>query len=457
MASHALGLALGVKTYGEMADTWARQEEAQRRRDEWEREQQYRRELEDAGTKAGLETRNGYRVSGDGQEFMVPTQDAARAYEKAGYSYDPTQVEYQEANAGSRSLGQFQDGDYARGMRQANDYNASRFQRMSDVATSKGKFQDAAAMEGLQNAPLTRKGLENQLALFPGQMQLQDIQLEAAKLKQQWSKARSGGLPGMMGFYDANVNDGFKSSQVKNKDGSISIYRTDADGNRTLWDTFKADKDLGLSAEQMAALKIDGLVGTDDKSILKIAELNMTRALKEAQMANTAAIYGNRHAPQVYNTEKGVVVFNPNTEKWTLNGKPAKDDEVSKLIKPGVEPKPGRSMSPKERQETIRLIRENNPNFDSMPKADQDALLATEFGGTVPQLKVGERATSGKLNPPAPTGLRSGANNPTPNIYGSEAARAARQEQLERVYYDQGSPKGDRVAAYDELRRMGAI
>ena len=61
----------------------------------------------------------------------------------------------------------------------------------------------------------------------------------------------------------------------------------------------------------------------------------------EADAKRMAAAYGNKFAPQVFNTSEGVVTYNPNTNKWLdADNKPVGKEVVNKVMKASAEGKP---------------------------------------------------------------------------------------------------------------------
>jgi hypothetical protein len=326
------------------------EEEFAQKRKEWEDAQAYKQELKDAGQTANLETKKGLQVTAsDGTSFYVPDEAAAKAYVDGStfdksYSYDPTQRNYQEVNAGSRSLGQYAGTEDPTANQKVSEYNAGGLQRQSAVANKYGKFSDAASLESLQNAPLQRQALQNQLDMAPGQKRLQDIQIAAADLKQGWADARAKGLPGMLEFYDNRVGDGHKSRVKTGADGTVHVYRDAEDGSGSkLWQSFKPQ--FGLSAEQIAAAVIDGHMG-DDKTLLKIAEMNMNNDLRKAMYASKGG-YTPSFSQAGTLTDGTPVIFDQREGSYKdgLTGKPLSSGQV-KLFQKVTGEKPQASVKP---------------------------------------------------------------------------------------------------------------
>jgi len=165
MASFALGLQSGVQSGTKLVQGWRDAEREKRLEAEYQREQEYRTALKEAGGQAGLENRQGYQVTGpDGQKFYVPTTEARDAYTASGYASNDQSVPYQEVNVGSRGLGQFTaEGGPPAGGALMREHNEGAADRMAAVAAQHDKPQAALSYMQMAENPLRRAGLAQAL------------------------------------------------------------------------------------------------------------------------------------------------------------------------------------------------------------------------------------------------------------------------------------------------------
>tara|TARA_R110000868_G_scaffold331496_3_gene592487 strand:+ start:6379 stop:8160 length:1782 start_codon:yes stop_codon:yes gene_type:complete len=156
-------------------------EKADREQQAYKDEQELKARYAQAAQPAEVETRVGLGLTkradnmkdGAGTVYLPSSGSAEdqrsrlQAMVDQGYQLpaDTTPMNYQEANAGSRGLGQYAGTEDLRAPQAARDYNAGSVGRMRDVAMGAGKFQDVNALNSIDLAPLQRRGLEQQLRM----------------------------------------------------------------------------------------------------------------------------------------------------------------------------------------------------------------------------------------------------------------------------------------------------
>lgn len=355
MANFALGLRAGADAGNSFVHSIAQAQRAMREQEEYEKQKAYEEEIKQAASPAAVGAQQGLRFTdANGASFYVP-ESVRDAYVRAvGESGQPlytqssdTPVNYQEVSAGGRST-QFAGLEAPASVGLARSYNDSRFSRMRDVAMAHGKWADASAMEGLQNAPLQRRHLElsnqaaeNQLQEHPFRMEQLTRQQRYAQLEDKFHEAVLGGVSGLVSFYAGEMPDGYSAKAVPKKGGGFELVQIDDATGKQIQSLgqFKDEKELQLMAMKKAPALLSKALELQEKADEK--KLWAETTLKAAGMRQAGYTPNFSLAGQLPNGSP--VAFDTRTGQLTdaSTGKALSSEQV-KLFNKVTGDKPGK-------------------------------------------------------------------------------------------------------------------
>ena len=266
------GLLIGTESASRALETARNWRDSQRKEEEYQRKKEYEAALKETGTPAGLENREGFKITGqDGKAFHVPTAEARDAYVSSGYTSSDKVAPYQEVNVGSKTLGQHTglEGQAAAG-EQRDKYNKGADARMSSVAAQYNKPLEAAAYQSLAAGKLKLKDLQRKDRIADHKTNVAETYNTPEKRNARFSElyASNTGAFGLGEHKDQTAT--FKNLP----DGSTEASFFKADGTSAGSKVFSAAQVQKMSMKQML-FDMVGADPTDTDSIFKLVGMGV--------------------------------------------------------------------------------------------------------------------------------------------------------------------------------------